>query len=127
MKKTPTLQSLILQQNVIYILAITFIVVAIWVGFSIYFSYSKSTITSTDMSLIAPLTPTIDTHVFDVISQRKTWSDQQLQNFPISTKTPIQSQTSTQATPRPISTPIASTSAQLTTPKNATASAKTGP
>ena len=81
MKKKSTLTSLFLQQNILTLLLLTFVVIGIWVGFSIYFSYSKTTIGTTDAGLIAPLNPKLDSTLFTKLAARKTWTDQELSSF----------------------------------------------
>lgn len=96
MKKKNTLASLLFQQNVLTLLLLTMVVIALWVGFSIYFSYSKTTIAPTDATLIAPLTPRLDSALFDQLSQRKTWSTQELDSFQTNVIVTVE------ATPEPI-------------------------
>src|SRR5258708_29596318 len=81
MKKKLTLTNLVLQQNILTLLMLTFVVVGLWVGFSIYFSYSKTTIGTTDATLIAPLTPKLDSTLFAALAARKHWSDDELSSF----------------------------------------------
>lgn len=102
MKKKQTLTSLFLQQNVLSILLLTFAVIGVWVGFSIYFSYSKTTIAPTDAALIAPLTPKLDGTLFDKLATRLAWSDQELSGF---TPSVVVAQTP-QPTPRPTQLPL---------------------
>lgn len=81
MAKKRTLTSLIVQQNVLAVLLLTLMVIMVWVGFTIYFSYSKTTVTTTDAALIAPLTPRLDSELFDQLAARKSWSEAELSNF----------------------------------------------
>jgi hypothetical protein len=85
MPKKNNLSHLILQQNVLTVLLVTFAVIGLWVGFTIYFSYSQTTLTPTDISLIAPLTPKLDSALFLTLKNRKTWSDSELAGFSAST------------------------------------------
>jgi hypothetical protein len=110
--KKQTLSSLVFQQNVLFVLLCTFVVVIIWVGGTIYFSYSKSTITTTDAGLIAPLNPRIDGTLFQQIGTRKTWSSTELEQFPISIKTTEGTKTTLSPTPRQSESPTASSSAK---------------
>lgn len=81
MKKPTNLTGLMLQQNVLMVLLLTLVVIMLWVGFTIYFSYSKTTITPTDAQLIAPLSPKLDSKLFDTLKTRKSWSDDELNSF----------------------------------------------
>ncbi len=106
MAKQQTLSSLILQQKFLSILLLTLVVVAVWVGFTIYFSYSRSTVTTTDAALIAPLTPKLDSTLFTRLSARKSWTDAELASFQPSVVV------TTTGTPAP-SIPVATVSASI--------------
>lgn len=100
MAKKTTFSNLILQQNIMTLLLITLVVIAVWVGFSIYFSYSRTTITTTDAALIAPLTPKLDSALFEKLKSRKSWSDAELSSFQ-----PTIEVTTTVLTPTPTPSP----------------------
>lgn len=110
MAKKLTLSSLILQQNVLSILLLTLVVIMFWVGISIYFSYSRTTVTPTDAALIAPLTPRLDSNLFERLKSRKSWSQAELSSF---SPTVALTVTETPApTVNPESTPEATSRAQ---------------
>lgn len=109
MAKKQTLTTLIFQQNILTLLLLTLVVVAVWVGFSIYFSFSRTTVTPTDAALIAPLTPRLDSALFERLSARKSWSEAELSSFqPTVVVTTVPGAS---PTPRPIATPVATVSA----------------
>lgn len=125
MSKPTTIKSLIWQQNILSIMLLTVAVIVIWVGFTIYFSYSNTTITETDSQLIAPLNPRLDTTIFDRLKTRLTWTTDDLSNFSPNVQLPqtVVGGELVSATPRPTIKPlveeasksakVASSSAQL--------------
>lgn len=122
MKKKKTLASLLLQQNILSILLLTFVVIGVWVGFSIYFTYKKTTIAPTDVSLIAPLTPRLDGKLFDTLSARLTWTEEELSSFtPSITVTEAPSTPTPRPTTQPLQAIVASESATPTSSTSAIA------
>jgi hypothetical protein len=121
MAKKTTITNLIFQQNILTILLLTLVVVGAWIGFTIYFSYSKSTVTTTDAALIAPLTPKLDSALFDKIATRKSWTESELNSFQPSVVLTITEASAAPApTATPIATPVASVSATPTSSPSAT-------
>jgi hypothetical protein len=88
MSKKKSFSALLMQQNILSVLLLTVVVIVAWVGFSIYFSYSKTTLTPTDTQLIAPLNPRLDATLFDKIAVRRTWTSEELDNFSPSIQLP---------------------------------------
>ncbi|PWU23653.1 hypothetical protein C5B42_02230 [Candidatus Cerribacteria bacterium 'Amazon FNV 2010 28 9'] len=126
MKKTPTVGSLVRQQRVLTILLLTVTVIVIWVGFSIYFSYSKPTTTQTDVQLTTPLNPRIDATLFDTLAARKHWSSDELNSFTPNVQLPqVAGNIVLVANPPPLPTPQASSSGILTPSPTATSGATT--
>lgn len=127
MIKKQSFRQLLVQQQILTILLFTFVVIMIWVISSIYFSYSKTTLTTTDKALIAPLNPRLDSTLFEKLAARKAWNDQELSSFEPRIELPTLEIAETAGTssipavtPAPVpdasasATPIASDSASVT-------------
>ncbi|MEP7166895.1 MAG: hypothetical protein ABI758_02875 [Candidatus Woesebacteria bacterium] len=126
MKKRLTFKQLLFEQQILGILLFSVLVVFLWVVSTIYFSYTKSTLTSEDETVVIPLSPIIDDRPLQVLSSRRWWSDSDLQSFAVSVvirdsngkTTTSQTQTgaaspSATLAPTPVPTPLpASGSAQ---------------
>lgn len=108
MKKRITFKQLLFEQQVLGILLFTLLVVFLWVISSIYFSYTASTLTQDDQADVLPLEPTIDDQPLRELNSRKWWTQEELENFPLSTITEDGSGRSTSV--QPVSSASASTS-----------------
>lgn len=86
MKKKTSLQSLLFEQQLLGILVFTLLVLFVWIGASVYFTYNTSTLTSDETIIVTPLNPIINTKPLDAIRSRKWWTSKELQSFPINTK-----------------------------------------
>jgi len=60
---------------------VSFVTVAIWIGFEIYWAYQKKAAPPNVQQQIEPLNPNIDTDLIDSLSTRKTITIQQLEAF----------------------------------------------
>ncbi len=113
MKQT-NLSRLRSQQTALSLLLMTVVVVMIWVMFSIYSSYAKTTSTVETKVLITPLNPKLDTTLLDQLAKRKNYSPEELKSAvptiaplatiaPVATKAPISASGSAipTATPTP--------------------------
>lgn len=111
MKKRLNLPTLLFEQRLLTILLTTLIAIFVWVGFSIYFSYRKTTLTPIDSSRIEPLNPKLDSTLFETLKSRISWTDEELNQFGILSFDTI---ATPEITPPSVSTPqTASNTAQI--------------
>lgn len=67
------------------VLVFSILVVFIWIGGSIYLTYSSSALPDSETAItVVALEPKIDTVPLEILEQRKWWTDQELQTFPLS-------------------------------------------
>ena len=59
------------QKDILYILVPSFILLILWIGFTIYSNAVSSTITQTQQVNLQPISPNFDTTTIDKLSQRK--------------------------------------------------------
>lgn len=59
------------QKDVLIILALLFVFVTMWVGYSIYRNVTKSTISESINQNISPITSTFDSKTIDKLKQRQ--------------------------------------------------------
>lgn len=59
------------QKDVLIILALLFVFVAMWIGYSIYRNVTKSTISESINQNISPITSTFDSKTIDKLKQRQ--------------------------------------------------------
>lgn len=84
MKKSPSLHQLLFEQQVFGVLLFSFVVITVWVISAVYFSYSKDPIPSQEQIHIESIDPTIDERVLLPLLQRRWWTPEELQDFPVS-------------------------------------------
>lgn len=122
MKKKKTLQSLLFEQQVLAILVFTIMVLFIWIGASIYFAYTKSSLEVDETYPTQPLNPRIDVSALEQIQQRKWWKPEELTNFSPSVKIDEKAAPLPTAAPRIVATPISTSSATVSPTPTATSS-----
>jgi hypothetical protein len=71
------------QRKLLLILIFAFIATVVWIGGSIFMSQQKTKISDEVKLLARPLTPSLDVEVFERIETKKTYSDEDLTEFPI--------------------------------------------
>lgn len=59
------------QRDVLFLVISTFVLIVAWIGFSIYHNLVSSTITKPVGENIAPINPSFDTKIIDVLKERK--------------------------------------------------------
>lgn len=69
------------REDLLRIFILTVFTVFCWIGLSIYLSQQKTKIPPDIQKFARPLTPTIDRDVLDEISARKTFTEEELNNF----------------------------------------------
>jgi len=69
-------------KNIIYILSLTIITVAIWVGIDAYNIYSKKTVSSLSLEEIKITDPNIDIPALEALQKRESPSQAQLSQLP---------------------------------------------
>lgn len=104
MKKKKTLQSLLFEQQVLAILVFTVLVLFIWIGASIYFAYTKSSLEPDETYPVQALNPRIDIAPLEQIAQRKWWKPEDLGSFELSVK--LDEKNAPRSTPPPPSSPL---------------------
>jgi hypothetical protein len=81
--KTKSLQSLQQNQFFLQILIFSFATVLIWVAASVFLSQQRTGISPELQALARPLNPNIHLEVVAAIQQKRAFSDDELQGFPI--------------------------------------------
>ncbi len=71
------------QRKLLLILVFAFIATVVWIGSSIFASQQKTKISDEVKLLARPLTPSLDVEIFERIKAKKTYSDDDLTEFPI--------------------------------------------
>lgn len=109
---TTALQTLQHQQIFLRILLFSFTTVIIWLAFSIFLSQHRTEISPELQQLAIPLNPNIHLDVIDQIQQKRTFTDQELQDFPITriVHNPNGTDTFSTTKPLPIASPVVSPS-----------------
>lgn len=77
------LKSLQQKQIFLRILIFSFATVLVWVGFSLVLSQQQTGISPELQKLAVPLNPNIHLEIVDQIQQKRAFTDQELQNFPV--------------------------------------------
>lgn len=83
-QKRTTLKRLLFEQHLLTLLLFTFCVIIVWVLAAIYFTFSKSTLTTEEQLYIEPLNPTLNMKSIDALNRRKWWTKEELANFELS-------------------------------------------
>ena len=124
--KTNKIAQLRQRQRLLQILIFSLITIIIWMTFSLFRSQKKTVISAEQTRLAQPLNPTIKTEVLEKLQQKKIFSESELSVFPIYkiliSKDGRQSEivtietteaefTQSKASPNPLSSPLASASA----------------
>lgn len=65
------------------ILILLFVAIIFWIGGSLYRSQSRTEVSAELTKLARPLNPTIDRTIFDEIKNKKSYTDEELNNFQI--------------------------------------------
>jgi hypothetical protein len=71
------------QQGLLRVLIFSFVTVMVWIGFSLFQSQQHTGISPELQKMAVPLNPNIDLTVIERIRQKRSFSPQELQNFPI--------------------------------------------
>ena len=59
------------QRDILFLVISTFVLIAAWIGFSIYHNLVSSTITKPVAEKIAPINPDFDTKIIDILKERE--------------------------------------------------------
>ena len=59
------------QRDILFLVISTFVLIAVWIGFSIYHNLVSSTIAMPVKEKIVPIDPTFDTKTIDMLKERK--------------------------------------------------------
>ena len=70
-------------QQILTILVLLFVSMTFWIITSLFSSQTSSKISPTINKLAMPLTPTLDTTILDTIDLKRSFSEEELSNFPI--------------------------------------------
>jgi len=84
-KPEKTLRTLRRKQNFLYVMLFSLVTIGIWLGFSIFLSQKRSPIEPELIELSLPLNPNINLSVLESLSQKRTYSQDELKNFTIYT------------------------------------------
>jgi hypothetical protein len=71
------------RQTLLRIFMFSFVTVIVWIGFNLFQSQSKTEISPELLKLAEPLNPNIDLEAVGRIKLKKTYTDEDLQNFTI--------------------------------------------
>ncbi len=117
---TNAITSLQHKQAFLRVLMFSFATILVWVGFSLFRSQQKTGISPELQKLALPLNPNIHVEVVDRIRQKRAFSDQELQGFPIlrvlHNADGTQSISTNKATPVPSASPLVTPSPATPTP-----------
>jgi hypothetical protein len=71
------------RQQILQLATFTLVTIFIWIGFSLFRSQKKTSISAEQTLLSQPLTPSINTQVIESLEQKNHYTQEQLQDFPI--------------------------------------------
>ncbi|MEA2057035.1 MAG: hypothetical protein U9O78_05030 [Patescibacteria group bacterium] len=71
------------QSNLLLMLVFAFVGVIVWIGGTIFVSSNKTELTGEVRSLARPLIPSFKVEVFSRIEEKRSYSEEELENFPI--------------------------------------------
>ena len=77
------LETLKRREGLLRILMFTLVTVFCWIGFSIFLSQKKTKVANDVQKYTIPLNPNIDRLTLSEIEKRRSYTDQELQDFPI--------------------------------------------
>jgi hypothetical protein len=77
------LETLKRREGLLRILMFTLVTVFCWIGFSIFLSQKRTKVPNDVQKYTIPLNPNIDRLTLSEIERRRSYSDQELQDFPI--------------------------------------------
>ncbi|OGJ21823.1 MAG: hypothetical protein A2804_01105 [Candidatus Pacebacteria bacterium RIFCSPHIGHO2_01_FULL_46_10] len=77
------LSSLIKRKDLLYILVFGLLAATVWIGFGVYFSFHKNTLTPNVKQQILPLSPIIDTQSLEDLKKRRIFSIDELVSFQV--------------------------------------------
>lgn len=60
-----------LKQDLLWVIILTFITILIWISYSIYLAYNKSTIDPEVTALLEPLNPTLNQKALDILARQR--------------------------------------------------------
>lgn len=60
-----------LKQDLLWVIILTFITILIWISYSIYLAYNKSTIDPEVTALLEPLNPTLNQKALDILASQR--------------------------------------------------------
>ena len=123
-----SLQSLQQKQVFLRILIFSFATILVWVGFSLFLSQQQTGISPELQQLAKPLNPNIHLEVMNQIQQKRAFSDQELQGFPILRMIHnVNGQDTITLTPAGATTPTGATAPTVTTATVTTATGTAAP